>query len=1196
MFWEIFLFEIKYRLRHVSTYVYFAIWFVMTLLSVSANDFGPIGVGRVLRNGPFALTEYYLQLTSFGIIIISAIFGTSILRDFQRDTYQLIFTKPISKFAYLGGRLAGSIVISIFIFSGLVFGALLGPFMPWIDKTRVGPINLWFHLQPFLLLTVVQIFFLGCLFFFVAALTRQIMVVYLQGVVIFCIYLIGAIYVFNQRNLNTFWPAVLDPLGLVLSDHVTRYWTVVEKNSKLWTLSGAILYNRLLWCAVGLLSLASTLLFFPMSAEELTRKGTARKAAKQRAQEGLEQKPEVLPLVSALPRTRQIFDSVATLSQFRSLVRLRFLNVVREIPFWALCLVILILAFINGRAAGHFRDNNVWPVTYLILQMVTANGVLWYAIATLYVGELVWRERDVHFDQIHDSLPVPTWVDWLAKLIGMAGAEILLFAMLALCGIAVQISLGYYHFELLHYFKEIFLIAFFQLIAFTLYAFFWQTILPNKFLGHALVIGTILLVPILYQYGFENRLYLLLETTPFTYSDMNGYGHFVAALFWSLCYWLAFAGLLGVISIAFTRRGTDLSWAARLRDARLRLPGLFPAFVACAVVCLGSGIWFYYNTHVLNEFRTARDQRKLQAEYERKYKKYERIVQPKIVAVDTNVDLFPERRSFSATGHFTLVNRSSQPMTDIHVVSGRESVNAVSFDRPSQCVLMDRRLWYSIYRLQTPLKPGEQMRMDFHASYTSHGFRDGNEREEFAYNGTFFDRDYFPVIGYDRGIELNSPVRRREEKLPPLEEMAAPGDPYYRNVNLFTPDSGWITFHTVVSTSPDQIAIAPGYLKREWSQNGRCYFEYDMGSTRINDFYSYVSARYAVKRDKWNDVNLEIYYQPGHEYNLARMLDASKKGLAYFTTNFGPYQFKQFRILEFPRYRQFAQSFPNTVPYSEALGFIQRVEKPDDIDMVFYITAHELAHQWWGHQLIGSATQGSNMMSETLAQYSALMVMEKEYGPYQMQRFLKHELDGYLRGRGSETRREPPLALVQREPYVWYQKGSLVMYALRDYIGEERLNQALRKFLEQNKFAQGPFPDTLGFEACLREAAPPDMRYLISDMFDSITLFDNKAVSAKATPLGANRYKVELTVTAHKKKADGAGSESEVPINDLIDIGVLSRDDNGRKPLYLEKKHLSHTTEHFEIVVTGKPYKAGIDPYNKLIDRNPEDNTVPVSM
>ncbi len=444
-------------------------------------------------------------------------------------------------------------------------------------------------------------------------------------------------------------------------------------------------------------------------------------------------------------------------------------------------------------------------------------------------------------------------------------------------------------------------------------------------------------------------------------------------------------------------------------------------------------------------------------------------------------------------------------------------------------------------------------------------------------------------------MAAGNPVRRREEKLPPLADMAPPGDPYYRNVNLFTPTADWVNYKTVVSTSPDQIAVAPGYLKRDWTENGRRYFEYDMGGTRIADFYSYISGRYQVRRDQWNDVRIEIYYHPGHEFNLDRMIDSTKKGLDYFSRNFGPYQFEQFRVLEFPLYRGFAQSFPNTVPFSEGLGFIQRVVKPEDIDEIFYITAHELAHQWWGHQLIGSRTQGSNMMSETLAQYSALMIMEKEYGAANIRKFLKHELDSYLRGRGGEQRKEPPLALVQREPYVWYNKGSLVMYALRDYIGEDRLNGALRGFLEKNRYATGPYPDTTGFVAALRDATPQEMQYLIGDLFESITLFDNKAVSATWSPAPGNKYKVELTVTARKLKADGQGNESEVPLNDLIDIGVFNGAKEHEKPLYLQKHRITAKEQKFTIVVDEKPTRAGIDPYSKLIDRKPDDNWVDVA-
>src|SRR5690606_24651208 len=149
---------------------------------------------------------------------------------------------------------------------------------------------------------------------------------------------------------------------------------------------------------------------------------------------------------------------------------------------------------------------------------------------------------------------------------------------------------------------------------------------------------------------------------------------------------------------------------------------------------------------------------------------------------------------------------------------------------------------------------------------------------------------------------------------------------------------------------------------------GRRYFHYQMDAPILN-YYSFLSARYEVRRDRWNDVAIEIFYHPGHEYNLDRMIESVKASLDYFTANFGPYQHSQVRILEFPRYQSYAQSFPNTIPYSEAIGFIARVEDEDDIDYPFYVTAHEVAHQWWAHQVIGGNVQGSTVMSETLSQY-----------------------------------------------------------------------------------------------------------------------------------------------------------------------------------------------------------------------------------
>ena len=1225
LFWEFFTFELKFRLKSLSTYVYFALWLTFSFLSVASENFGPIGNrnGKILLNSAYANTFNDIGAALFGIIVMAAIFGTSILRDFQRDTYQILFTKPISKFSYLGGRWAGSFVTTVFAFSGMLFGTFLGAFAPWADHARIGPNHVWTYLQPFLSVIVVQIFFIGSAFFAIAALTRKIFIVYLQGAALFMLYIIGVTVFSATRSLERFWSGILDPIGLLLVDDVTRYWTVIEKNTLFVTWSpvlvnGIFFYNRLLWLAVGLLALASVWILFPMSVEALTARAQGRRAAKIRQQELTEAQPVRSRIAARLPDVRQVFTPGTTWAQYLSLSRLRLRNIFRDVPFWAIVALMIAFGVNNGHFAGRVAEVNVWPVTYLMLQSVEGSALLFlYIVATLYAAELLWRERDTRFNGIHDALPMRESTDWLSRFTAIIIVELILLTVAMLTGIFMQTIAGYYHYELLQYFKELYVVTFPQIVLFVLLALFIQTVVSNKFVGHAIVIGLFVLMPILFNFGWENTLYLVGQIPPYTYSDMNGYGHFVPALFWSITYWLAIAGVLGVISVALSRRGAEESAGARARLALGRAPRLIPLALLFTLIAAGAGSWYFYNTHVLNEYLNSKARRGIQADYERRFKQYENLLQPKITAVDAAVNIYPERRSFDGNVRLTLQNKTSQPIGQIHLTDQKQSVSNVHFDRSFHLVSSARRNVYSIYAFDQPLAPGDTVTLTCDIGHQTRGFRDGNELPEFAYNGTFFDSDYLPYVGYNPVVELDDPRRRREEHLPPLEEMAHRGDAVHSLNSIFPHESDWITYHTVVSTSTDQTALAPGYLQREWESNGRRHFEYSMGSTHILDFFAYVSARYQIRKETYHgasgDVALEVYYDPAHTYDIDDMLASARAGLDYYQRVFSGYQFTQFRIMEFPRYRGFAQSFSNTVPYSEGIGFIGRVLKPTDIDVTYFITAHELGHQWWAHQLIGADVEGSNMMSESLAEYSALQVMAHKYGRDLMHRYLRNELDRYLRGRSGEIRHEPPLAVVQREPYVWYQKGGQILYTLADYIGEDKLNLALHNFLMQYRYANAnnqadthdntrdaeaidaPFPDTRMLVDAIRAQTPPELQYLVDDGFNRIVLYDNKAISAASQKTADGKYKVTLEVQARKVQADGNGAETRMPLADYIEIGVFSGKKDEEKPLYLKKEKFTEEHRTFVITVDQPPTLAGIDPYNKLIDRISDDNMIDVS-
>jgi ABC-2 type transport system permease protein len=397
-----------------------------------------------------------------------------------------------------------------------------------------------------------------------------------------------------------------------------------------------------------------------------------------------------------------------------------------------------------------------------------------------------------------------------------------------------------------------------------------------------------------------------------------------------------------------------------------------------------------------------------------------------------------------------------------------------------------------------------------------------------------------------------------------------------------------------VSTTADQTALAPGDLEREWTEGDRRFFRYRLSKPALN-FWSVVSARYTVTRDTWNGIELAVYHIPKHATNAQRMIEGMKQSLAYYTANFGPFPHKQLRIAEFPRYQGFAQSFPSLIPYSESMGFIMDL-RDSAFDLVFYYTAHEAAHQWWGHQIVGANVEGAQFLSESLAEYSALMVTEHRYGPHKMRTFLKHSLDTYLRGR-QRTADERPLAvtLMIDQEYVRYQKGSLALYALKDAIGEDALNRVLARLLREYGFKSDPYPTTLDFLAMLRAEAGPAHEQLIVDLIEKITLWDLRVTESEATERPDGKWQVRMNVRAKKLHAAGNGEETEAPLDQSIDIGLFAANPDARSfsdkdVIALEKRPIKSGDQTIEFVVDRKPAFVGVDPYLKLISRNTSNN------
>ncbi|OYW23898.1 MAG: hypothetical protein B7Z43_01475 [Sphingomonas sp. 12-62-6] len=446
---------------------------------------------------------------------------------------------------------------------------------------------------------------------------------------------------------------------------------------------------------------------------------------------------------------------------------------------------------------------------------------------------------------------------------------------------------------------------------------------------------------------------------------------------------------------------------------------------------------------------------------------------------------------------------------------------------------------------------------------------------------------------------LLDPVTRRRYNLPSQLRMAKLEDLTAMRRNYLA-NASWVKSDITVTTDAGQTPIAPGKKVSDVTAGGRRTAHF-VATAPILAFFSVQSAAYAEKSADASGVKTTVYYDPKHDYNVDRMLKAMKLSLDYYRANFGPYQFDYMRIIEFPGYQTFAQAFAGTVPYSERIGFIADTRDENEIDYVTYVTAHELGHQYWGHQIISADMQGGTVLVETMAQYSAMMVMKKLYGEDKMRRFLKYELDSYLRARGSEAIEELPLERVENQGYIHYRKGAVVMYLLQDRLGEDRMNAMLAQLLNKYRFKSQPYPRSLDLVNGLKSIARDDAeRALISDLFEKITIYDLKATTATVKKLPDGRFETLVTVTGDKFYADGKGKETKATLDDIIEIGLFAARPgigafNSKDVDFIERRPVKSGEQQIRVISKRKPAFAGVDPYNKYIDRNSDDNVVAVT-
>jgi len=1207
MFLEIFLFEIRNRVRRPAFYLYFSAVFIFTLLSFATGSL-PVGDKEHI-NSPYLIMFWCSAMSMMMMLISSSLMGTAIFRDIEYQTKDYYLTYPITKAGYFWGRFWGSFVfmvlIALGILAGIYIGTVIGPITGKTTAAQYGPNNLSYYLYPFLTMALPNIFFTSSLFFGLVAIMRNVKVIYFGGILLFLFYFMGLFFLDHINNPTVI--GIIDPFGLNGVRMIKQSASATEQNTQLILINGSLAVNRILWPGIGLLVLLVTYLRFNFE----------RFFAGKRDKASIDETGEKSGKLIRIPAVS--FTGRYERRTLTNLIKLELLNIIRDNYFWIILgCGSLFLGFVFWLGSNNAGVPD-FPRTVTLLDIFNdAFPFFIFFIIMFYTGETLQRDRITRYAFINDSLPPPNWVLNGSKLISLLviGAGLSVLPMLT--GIIVQLLKGFYQFNFSAYFTYLFLILLPKLLEMVVFCYLVNVVVNNKFAAYA--VGVTFWVGIFFleaTHIFDYHL-LLYSYTPGTgISDMDGMGHMVTPVSWFDVYWLLFSGVLIIVAGLFYYRGVSSSFKERLqliserftRKAKVTISVLLFAFLAV-------GAYNYYNVSYLNDYLTSGEQDDRGIMYEKTLKKYENLPLPKVIAIKMNTDLYPDRQAAYTHAFVTVVNKNNVPIPQLLLdADGLADYSIKVNDKAVQytCPLMYPRgkfNWFrpkkdsSDFRLYTfvrPLAPGDTMVIEVKSAKLHRGFENGLFAANMLHNGIMYNGG-LPGLGYDEDDEIESPYVRKKNGLPPKkEDEVSQNDPVGISTLAAGRAANLLKLDITVSTSGDQTAIAPGELLGQWKKDGRNYFHYKLKDPGSYAPYGIFSARLAVRRDSVmldHKVNINIYYLPQHNANIDRYVAAYKDGLKYYSSVYGSYPSNVVKLVETAPYGPREGAMPTMYSNAEYFGWNADFRHTYMQDYCYLYTIRTLAQQWWRFQVAPNSTVGSMVIPEGLATYDELVMAERTYGKTNIRSIILNQLWNYLFSRRHLDEAEHPVIRANMWQ-IWGGKGGVVLYGLRDLIGEDSMNKALNEFKTAYAYrTEPPFAGSNNLYDCLKKYVPDSLQYYLTDTWQKITFYNNKVTMVKAEPAQVKgSYKVTFTVDINKAWVDEKGNDIDAKnMKDDILIGIFGKEKVDKlglgheNPLYLKKYWLTKGQHQFSVIVKEKPEWVGVDPYGVLLDRNPNDN------
>ncbi|RRA99910.1 ABC transporter permease/M1 family aminopeptidase [Larkinella rosea] len=1163
-------FESRYHSRQLSLRAASLLFFLFGMLCVQ----GGFGGDAVYTNAPYVISVLVGLLSLFSILVSTLLCANVVLRDTTYRMDALVGTSSVQRFSYFISRFFGlfGAVFSLLVLA--VAGLLAGSFLA--DPVRQGPFHLTHYLWPLLVFGLPNLFFAVSLIFTTALLSRSARAVYVMGVLLYVLYLLGSVLGDSPlmagstiRDQPGWLPFLIDPFGLAPLFQETRFWSVGQRNHQLFPVGILFGINRFLWSGISLLVLLIGYRRFSFGEPQPFR-------SKKVKPEPLAGNP--IPYRRFRVTTGSLWHTwTALLSQWKQESKAVF----GQFPVW---IMLVLWVFLMGMEV---KDNVrygwfgmvTYPDTGIIVEYLRSIRPAMLLII-FWSAELVWRERSAQRQTLIGSASVHPVVFVGAKLGALALLVVLIISLNIGIGLVFQWTLGYFPAEWLVY-LSLYYYSGLPLFLFAVLVVLIQTVSSNKYLGMLLSMVVAGVLVFSRRLGLEHYLLRYAVVPELNYSSMNGFGHYASAFDGYMIYWSCCAVLLGLLAAGFWPTRLQLSPWQRVKAVGRQWgkTGRW-VFAGFALLWILVGGMIFYQTNVIGTYRSKTAWQDWQIQYEKKYKRLESFDQPVITAVKLQVDILPENRRYRVKGMYRLQNKSAVPINQIWLGVDPD-VSTVQLEVAGfQTQMHDPVFNQYRFDLKKPLLPGATLTLRFSEEIVRTGSMPFNSENSVVENGSYIELDkYVPFPGYNARLEVEDETVRRKAGL---------GKP---TIVKPTTDFHRIDLETTVSTAADQQVVTVGTLQKSWIRGNRRYFHYQT-SQPVAFQFALSSARYAELKEVYKGVTLRIYYHSGQTANVPVMMQALKDALDYGNRQFGRYPFPQLTLAEIPQYKGSATAYPGVIFSRERLNFRIDVRDPKRVNYAYATAAHEVAHQWWALQLKPVDGPGYQLLTESLAKYSEAMILQKRYGKRQMRPYFLGDKNFYFVFR-NESKTELPLVVTENQNFASYQKGGMVLYRIQEAMGEERFSRALRGLLvEHVRLGTRAKPEEL-IQALQKEATESQNR-LIDESLRKVVTNELAIKALRCKPIENNRFALQLEVTNTKTGQRADGKLIKLPPDDNWEIAVFDRPaadwNAATKPVYSQKHHFTKSRTILNLTVDRKPKTVVIDPDGYALDENTDNN------